>query len=184
MKHISSSRHAFTLVELLVVIAIIGILAGMGFAGFHGAMDKARRIVAKNDAVQIASAVLLFETEYGKLPPGGSGDNSTPGDVDDDLMRVLTADEGTGEGESVYNRRKIVFLENIGPAGSNKSGTNETGAFVDPWGNPYQIVMDVEFDNEITVPSAKSGETIKLRKRVGVWAQTNEESRIIITSWD
>ena len=156
----------------------------MGFAGFHGAMDKARRIVAKNDAVQIASAVLLFETEYGKLPPGGSG-STDPGDVNAELMRVLTATEEQGEGVKLFNPRKISYLDvNATVEGSKRSGTNSDGTFVDPWGNPYQIVMDVEFDNEITVPSAKSGETIKLRKRVGVWAQTNEESRIIITSWD
>jgi len=179
MKHISS-RSAFTLVELLVVIAIIGILAGMGFAGYNRALNTARRAVAKNDVTQIANAVLLFETEYGKLPPGGT---TEPDDVGSDLMRVLTATEESGESDTIFNPRRIVFLE-VNPSATKRSGTNEDGKFIDPWGNAYQIVMDTEYEHRVNVPSNRSGDTMELRRRVAVWSQTNEDNNTIVTSWE
>jgi prepilin-type N-terminal cleavage/methylation domain-containing protein len=55
--------QAFTLIELLVVISIIAILASLAFPAIGGAMDSARKTTAKNSAVQIANAVVAYETE-------------------------------------------------------------------------------------------------------------------------
>lgn len=41
-KQSNGAKKGFTLVELLVVIAIMGILAGMSFAGFQGAVRNSR----------------------------------------------------------------------------------------------------------------------------------------------
>jgi len=166
-----AGKHAFTLIELLIVLAIIGILMGLLFPAVNGALDSARKAQAKNDVVQIANAVIFYETEYGKLP-GISGTNDYSGNVSLELVQTLT-------GESTnFNPRKIVFME-VQAAKKNKSGTNSSG-FVDPWGNPYKISIDGNYNNEITV---KGNATI--RKKVGVWNEpTNNPNRRAVTSWD
>jgi len=61
-------HQAFTLIELLVVIAIIAVLAGLLFPAGQSALNSAAKTTAKNQAVQIATAITAYETEYGRLP--------------------------------------------------------------------------------------------------------------------
>lgn len=157
------SRRAFTLIELLVVISIIAILMGLGFPAVSSALTTARRASAQNDVTQIANAVTMFMTEYGRLPP----DSST---VDGTLLQTLMGENDTD------NPRKIVFLE-VGEAGRNKSGL-QGGAYVDPWGNTYKIAMDTDYDNKVDA----LGENV--RKTVAVWNEPTEDvKRQQVKSW-
>ncbi len=157
---------AFTLIELLVVIAIIGVLMSLLFPAVNSAIDAARKAQAKNDVVQIATAVTAYETEYGKLP---AGPTSTAADIESTLLEALTAVKPDN------NVRKIVFLE-ANQSKSGKSGVDSLTAptkFVDPWGNAYQIVVDADYDNNITAKTAgaSSLENTNLRKKVAVWSK-------------
>ncbi len=60
--------RAFTLIELLVVISIVAILMGLAFPVFQGVQNTAKKTQAKNDLVQIVTAVNAFYTEYGRYP--------------------------------------------------------------------------------------------------------------------
>jgi prepilin-type N-terminal cleavage/methylation domain-containing protein len=62
-----------TLVELLVVIAIIGVLVGMLLPAVQSARESARLTSCRNNAVQLARAVLNCESQHGRLPSGGWG---------------------------------------------------------------------------------------------------------------
>jgi len=161
-----SENSAFTLIELLVVISIIGILMSLLFPAVNSAIDAARKAQAKNDVTQIATAVIAYQTEYGKLPL------ATKTTVDTDLVNVLAGIDSTN------NPRGIVFLE-VQSAKNGKSGTNSSG-FVDPWSNSYNIVMDSGYSNSV---SAKG---ITLRKTVAVWNMPTGTSsnRRAVTSWD
>ena len=167
------SQFAFTLIELLVVISIIGILASLALPAISGAMDSARRTQAKNDVVQIATAVTAYETEYGKLP-GVTGSSDFSGPVNSALVQTLTGQNTT------INPRAIVFIEvqEAKPA-ARRSGTNESG-FIDPWGNPYQIAIDGSYDNTISAGNPSES----LRKKVAVWSNPTEKAnRRAVSSW-
>ena len=165
-----AERHGFTLIELLVVISIIAVLAGLAFPAVNGAMDSARKARAKSDVTQIATAVVAYETEYGRLPTI-SGNS------------VNTAFLATLSGNSTDNPRKIVFLE-LSEWKKGKGGTNAAG-FCDPWDNTsvYQIALDTNYSNSVT--AGTNGTNIM--KKVAVWNNPTgtaaEKTRRYVTSW-
>ena len=179
------SSRAFTLIELLIVSAIIGILMSLLFPAVNSAIDAARKAQAKNDVTQIATAVIAYETEYGRLPTNSAAT------VSQTFLQQLDGTTTTG------NPRKITFIEinsaldQQGRIKKGKSGTNGT-AFVDPWGTPYQIALDTDYDN--TILTAGAGPpwlttTSSLRKKVGVWNEPpgnndSQKKRRAVTSWD
>lgn len=178
----NSRRLAFTLIELLVVIAIIGILAGLLFAAVNGAIDSARKAQAKNDAVQIATAVTAYETEYGYLPTKPSNDNTiSAGAAAGEIISILA--NLTTEPD---NPRQIVFIE-VQDAKPKKSGITNN-AFVDPWGGTYQVRLDGDYNNtfsNVSVPRlTQSGtESVNVRRKVMVW-NTNDVPRRQVRSWE
>jgi prepilin-type N-terminal cleavage/methylation domain-containing protein len=175
-------RSAFTLIELLIVIAIIGILMSLLFPAVNTAIDAARKAQAKHDVVQIATAVIAYEAEYGRLPYT----NSAAQDVGDHWLKALG-----GSNVDSLNPRQIVFIE-LPNAKGGKKGVTAAGTWVDPWAGTYKIMFDDNYDNTlIGVGTNGTGGTI--RKKVAVWndpsTQTNnptpaQQKRRYVTSWE
>jgi prepilin-type N-terminal cleavage/methylation domain-containing protein len=128
-----SSRQGFTLIELLVVIAIIAILAGLLLPALNAVRKKGYESQARTEMKGIETAVKAYMNEYGKLPVD-DGDQGDPdihynGDTVDTVITKLAGD----------NPRKITFLEL----------DNTDGVYNNPWGSPYQMVLDNNYNNEI-----------------------------------
>lgn len=145
-------KKAFTLIELLIVIAIIGILMGLLFPAVGAAVNTARKAQARNDASQIVTACTAYETEYGRGPWGTN--NFTQ--VDGALLQTLMGD----------NPRQIIFLEVQDTKGRRKNGLFD-GAFLDPWGAPYQIAYDKNYSSAVTTAGTNRSESV--RKNYAVW---------------
>lgn len=155
-----SSRpvYGFTLIELLVVIAIIGILMALLFPAVGGAVNAARKTQAKNEATQIATACVAYETEYGSGPWG----SNTFTEVKGELLAALM---GT-------NARGIVFLEVQDTRGKRKSGYTN-GSFIDPWGGTYQITYDKTYSSDIR--DAGTNGSTRVRKNYAVWSDPSKQ---------
>jgi type II secretory pathway pseudopilin PulG len=168
-----SDEGAFTLIELLVVIAIIIILAGLLFPAFRGVQEQARRTQAKNDLTQIVTAVNAFYTEYGKYTINGAteayyGSGTVPtgatsygtNDVLFDVLRNNTDPSGPNFATvTLLNPRQIVFINPPyvkDPANPRSGIGTPTGTgprqFFDPWGAPYKVEIDGNYNNQITNP--------------------------------
>src|SRR5436190_10555849 len=106
MRRVSKRASGFTLIELLIVISIIVILMGLLFPAFRGAQDQAKKVQAKNDLTQIATAVNAFYTEYGRYPTDSTTDITygPTGSANDALFKELRSAGGP------INTRQIVFL--------------------------------------------------------------------------
>src|SRR5437868_4055904 len=143
-------RAAFTLIELLVVIAIIAVLLGLVFPVFQGVLERAKKVQAKNDLTQIVTAVNAFYTEYGRYPTTATSDVTlgSAGAKSDTLFVEL-------RGAAPINTRQIQF---ISPP-EDKTVTNpkgkigSDGQFCDPWGTPYNIGIDANYNNVVTAPA-------------------------------
>ncbi len=173
-----SSSRGISVLEVLIVIVVLVILVSLLFPAVSGPPpDSSRKAQAKNDVVQIATAVNAFETEYGRLP----GTNS--GGVGGEVLATLLGSNTT------LNPRKIVFLE-VNTAKKGKSGLSN-GNFVDPWGGIYQIAYANGANHKVTVGT----NGIEIKKKVGVWSdpdlgtegwgwKASKKERRYVTSWD
>ena len=143
--------RAFTLIELLVVIVIITILMGLAFPVFQTIQNQAKKTQAKNDVIQIVTAVNAFYTEYGRYPTTETTDvNATygTGNSSGPLFNELRGKTAT------LNTRQIVFIsppeDSTQPNPKGKIGSD--GQFYDPWGSPYSLRMDADYDNQVANP--------------------------------
>ena len=160
----SHQAGAFTLIELLVVMAIIAILIGLLFPAFRAVQDQAKRTQAKNDLTQIVNAVNAYYTDYGRypLPTGTTGDfiygpagNSNPPSNSELFYTLRGVNAGTMNLNNAANPRIIVFISppsvKNDTAGNRRSGVSSIdGNYYDPYGTPYEVEIDGNYDNQIT----------------------------------
>lgn len=158
----------------LLAIGVMAVLYILLFPRISVGPDAAPRAQAKNDVVQVATAVLAFHAEYGRLPA------TNDGFVGGELLAALTGQRHP------LNPHRIVFLE-VGEAGKKRSGLRD-GVFVDPWGAPYRIAFDGDINGLV---SAGTNGT-EVRKMVAVWNDPRqhtrgsqaEKARRSVTSWE
>jgi len=163
------STSAFTLIEMIVVMLIIATLAALLMGAATSVFDRARRTQAKNDVIQIVTAINAFYTEYGRYPvtltstttdafvgagsPPAGCTNYTSNDV---LFNVLRNYTGGSDSANVaaLNPRQIVFLSPGGAKNTTppRGGIATDNRYYDPWGSQYAIVIDTNYDNTITNP--------------------------------
>jgi len=162
---------AFTLIELLIVIVIIAILAAVAFPVTGLVMDQARKAEAKHMVRNLKNAISLYELDYGKLPFAGGGGGDMQLDTEtDDILALLS-----GENINELNSREKGFFEGKrakGGDGAWRSGTYGSGVslkLVDPWGSPYYIVLDADYDGIITGLPGMNGE--ELRAKIAVYSK-------------
>lgn len=172
-------RQAFTLIELLVVISIIIVLMGLLFPAFRGVQDQAKKTQAKNDLTQIVTAVNAYYTEYGKYPLVAADTIYGPGGT----SSAALFNELRGLASATQNPRLIVFISpsDVKDGTHPRSGiatqdatvgtiTVKTGEFVDPWGSPYAVEIDGDYDNQITPNPYSNAGSSPLRSGVIAWS--------------
>lgn len=179
------SFRSITLVEVLLISIAFFIVAGLlgSFLGFGCGLppDIARKHHAKNDTIEIANAVAAYHAEYGRFP-------WTNADILDVGGPGLLALVGT---ETNLNPRQIVFLE---PWNARKGkGGLTNGVYVDPWGSPYKIKLDIDGDQQLTNVGPAFALRAKLSKMVAVWndpgyhtdrSDPKKKKKRAVTSWD
>jgi type II secretory pathway pseudopilin PulG len=141
---------------LLVVIGIIAILVGLLFPAFKAVQNQARSTQAKNDLTQTVNAVNAFYTDYGKYPTSATTDTAATFSANNNtLFDVLRNMTGTNPGNTL-NPRAIHFIDPpfAKDQANPRSGIqNSTGVWYDPWGLPYSVAIDANYNNIVKAPA-------------------------------
>ena len=111
--------------------------------------------MTRADLRAIVRATENFFNEYGYPPtalrnvPGGV----RFGDVrpNAEVLNPLRAVDGPGNENHRVNPNRLVFLR-VPAVEPGRSGVNEQGEFLDPWGQPYQIVLDTDLEYIVRFP--------------------------------
>lgn len=121
--------------------------------------------MAHADLRRLVDAGQRFNAEYGvwfASRGGGSGDIRFGQDVPNwELINALCAVDGPGNEAHVTNPHKIVFLE-LKPYETGTSGVDKNGEFLDPWGMPYQIVVDADANGVCMIENSIHGTGVGL----------------------
>ena len=196
MQESSRNARAFTLIELLVVIAVIAILIGLLFPAFSAVQDQAKRTQAKNDLTQIVTAVNAFYTEYGKYPTSLTPDTAAtwgpanPANTNNLLfneLRACTTTDTSCTAAALLNTRQIVYIspaEVKNPAqpksGIGIPGTGApppVGQFWDPWGTPYNVRIDGDYNNSVTPNPYSQGAGVNpIQQGVITWSYGKDQT--------
>ena len=198
MKSRRQHELGFTLIELLAVMAVIAILAGFLLPAMGKAKEAALRARAQTEMQSIITAVKAYRNEYGKWPCEDNGRSDVvytmmnrSGSREDEQKKVIRILRGLDDDN---NPRKILFLEVPDKSfeGQDMEGNEydfDDGFFLDPWQNPYVIVLDTDFDNRCTIPNSVSspveGTNIVARTVcVASWGQDPSNEKSFLLSWE
>lgn len=176
-----------TKAEWIVLAALILLILSAVLPARVAWLHRRQRLMAQHDVKALERAILRYQREYGTWPSpalAGSADvhygRLRP---NAELMRILRAEEGGGNPEHSLNPQRLMFIE-IEPHKPGWSGLDSRGEFLDPWGTPYQIVLDSNYDNAAHVENSIYARQIGVG--VLIWScgpDRKSETRDDLTSW-
>jgi len=142
---------------------VIGMMAI--FATSTASLNKARRVTALSTSIAIEVAVNNIYSEYGTLPDVGDRVTTDSANGVKFLTILLGLEEKSAKQE---NSRDIKFL-------AVKEGKNRKGGLIydakgrfpeglfDPYGNPYTVILDTDYDEQLHFEIA--GKPVHLKGR-------------------
>lgn len=184
-------KRNFTLVELLVVVGILAILAGLVIPVVVGAKQQGRIVQARADMSSLRTAFEGMCRDYGRMTKrtsggyalGGHNFSETPSgsgcitvkesSATDDYCNLIAELSAPTKITPSLNKRRTQYLDprpEYDPSKSPTEGKNPENTWLDPWGKPYWIRINVDGSEQIVDPANTASTAKKLSGRIILWS--------------
>ena len=151
--------------ELALLAGLALIALSMVVPGFWSLHRSRLGRMAREDLRNLVDAGQRFHTEYGvwfSRSGGEAGDVRYGRDVPNwEFINALRALDGPGNTNHIANPRRIVFLE-LSAYAPGVSGVDANGEYLDPWGTPYQLIVDADASGVCRMESTIHGTGVDL----------------------
>lgn len=141
---------------LLVAVAVVG-------PSIWAVRIQRREAAVRADLRMLAEAAGRFSEEYRGWPTArncGEADCRFGRELPNrEVLNVLRGVDGPGNEENEVNPNRIVFID-LPPYRRGGSGLDANGDFLDPWGTPYQVVVDSTLNGFCRVENSIYNESI------------------------
>ena len=170
----SRNYKGYTLVELLVVMAIIGTLAGISVPLVNGFLKKGRVSNAKVVISSLQRGYTDYYNDYNRYPSSRNPSSRGGGVGLDEDGVPFDSQEGTeiaavGMGlDEEQNPKKKNYLSSLPSTDKrsmrglyyNNQPNSPDITIISPWGKPYFIQFDQNYDGEINPTILRSNKVI------------------------
>lgn len=181
------ARRGFCRGEWLLLLGVLIILFSVAGSLVWTMRIRHRSYMAASDLRVLGMAINRYYEEYGHWPLSQTDRNAdarlgrTRSNAE--LINTLSARAGSGNINHVSNPARIVFLE-VPKAEGGWSGLNDAGAFIDPWGEEYQVALDTDLDNKCFLSESRYG--VKRDRGFCAWSlgpDRKQDSPDDVLSW-
>lgn len=171
MNNRRGDRRGISRPEILFMLSILLGVLSIAVPALVDITQRSRSQLAYRDLRILVSASLAFNREYRLWPVA---EVSSQGDLrygwrrsNAEVMQILGGRETGGDESSVVNASGIDFLAQASD-GIGTLSFNDQGEVVDPWGHPYEILYDANYDSICSIDDAVNGSVIG--EGVVVWS--------------
>lgn len=153
-------RSGWSRSETLLITGLVLLVVSLVVPGWFIWRQRQRLAMARADIETLVAAVARYHREYGVWPTARV---AVASDLRYGLDRpnaavlsVLRAIDAPGNEGHRVNDQRVLFIE-VEPYGPGGSGLDSRGSFLDPWGTPYQMVFDTDFNNVCVIENSVYG---------------------------
>jgi type II secretory pathway pseudopilin PulG len=149
--------------EILLVLSVFLALASIILPALLEIQKRNRSAQTYSELRVLVSAANRFNREYRLWPvanPPPKGDaHFGARDANMVVMNILRGLDQTGNEQHRANPSQIDFIEEVSE-GASPLRFNARGEVIDPWGRPYEMVFDSNYDSICTVENNVYGPVI------------------------
>lgn len=157
-----------------LILGLLVTVAGISAAVHQTLLYRRLNAMVLSDAVALITAVRRYEQVYNRMPSKYNryydvdygGDPQFP---NREVMNVLLARDAEGNRGDQYNPQELAFITNR-VAAKHVSGLRGDNEWVDPWGQPYRIVLDTDEDQVCNFDASIHHDSPAIGTRAAMWS--------------